>query len=120
MNLTLRGNIPSKKNSRRPFIRGGRILNFPSKEHEAWHREAILQIGRFCPALPYAKCRVEITFYPATRRRSDLTNKAESIMDLLVDSGFIIDDNWFAVPAVLLKLGTVDPQNPRAEIVIEE
>lgn len=68
---------------------------------------------------PFDKVRiVEITFYPSTLRKSDLTNKAESVMDLLVDVGIIEDDNWFVVGYLNLRFGGKDTENPRAEIDI--
>lgn len=64
------------------------------------------------------KCKVAITFFPETLRSADLSNKTESIMDLLVDCGIIKDDNWFVCSELTLKLGQVDKQNPRAEVTI--
>lgn len=64
--------------------------------------------------------RIELILYPESLRASDLTNKAESIMDLLVDAGIIEDDNWFVVPEVNLKFGGKDKNNPRCEIIIYE
>jgi Holliday junction resolvase RusA-like endonuclease len=52
--------------------------------------------------------------------RADLTNKAESIMDLLVDAGVLQDDNWNVVPEVILRCKGIDRTNPRAEITIEK
>lgn len=69
------------------------------------------------PVASQIEC-VELIFYPSTRRKADATNKAESIMDLLVDAGIIEDDNWFIVPELSLKFGGVDKLNPRAEIII--
>ena len=51
-------------------------------------------------------------------RRADLTNKAESIMDLLVDCKVIVDDSWQEVPRLLLNCGGVDQKNPRVDIWI--
>ena len=56
--------------------------------------------------------------FPADKRKADLTNKAESIMDLLVDTKIIEDDNWFIINNINLKFGGVDTKNPRAEIEI--
>ncbi len=64
--------------------------------------------------------RIELIFYPSTKRKADATNKAESVMDLLVDAGIIEDDNWFVVPEVRPKLGGIDKDNPRVEITIYE
>ena len=57
-----------------------------------------------------------MAFYPRTRRAADLTNKAESIMDFLVDNGFIIDDNWFECPLVVLRFVEVSPDNPHVDV----
>lgn len=63
---------------------------------------------------------IELIFYPSTKRKADATNKAESVMDLLVDAGIIEDDNWFVVPKVELQFGGVDKEKPRVEIIIHE
>lgn len=51
-------------------------------------------------------------------RAYDLTNKAESIADLLVDVGLLKDDNAYILGKVLLLHGEKDASNPRAEVVI--
>ncbi len=91
---------------------------FPSKDFVAWHKDAVQQVTRGA-GMPYERCSVEITIYAPDRRASDLTNKAESIMDLLVDTGVVSDDNWFVCDPILLKFGGVDKTNPRAEIIID-
>ena len=63
-------------------------------------------------------CFQYMTIYPPDRRKADLTNKAESIADLLVDNGFLADDNWTVVPKVVLTFGGVDRENPRAVVVL--
>ena len=118
MKLTIYGDVPSKKNSKQIFRNRatGKPFIKSSERYEAWHRQALPQLHR----TPRAKdiTAIAICFYPATKRRSDLTNKAESIMDLLVDAGVIEDDNWFVVPDIHPKFGGVDKENPRAEVEI--
>ena len=117
MKFFIYGNVPSKKNSRVPFVRNGRMMNFPSKNYVKWHKEALLQLKT---NLFYSQSvNIVITLYVPTKRKSDLTNKAESIMDLLVDKGILQDDNYFCVPQILLKFGGVDREKPRAIIDIE-
>ena len=60
--------------------------------------------------------QISIKIYAPDKRKADLTNKAESIMDLLVDNGKIEDDNWFVIGDIRLLFGGVDKVNPRAEI----
>ena len=62
--------------------------------------------------------RLEMILYASTKRKADLSNRFESIADLLVDAGIIEDDNYFVVPEVLMKFGGIDKTNPRAEITI--
>lgn len=120
LNLTIEGDCPSKKNSRAFGTANGRIMSFPGSKYRQWHRDASKLLMAFKKNfLPLEEVvRIELEFYPQTKRRGDLTNKAESIMDLLVDNGFLKDDTWFVVPEITLKFGGVDPENPRVEIKI--
>lgn len=118
--IIIQGRIPSKKNSKRIFFKRNRRkpIVIPSKNHQIWHEEQSYRIKRFRPKNPIEKCGVTITFYAPDKRTTDLSNKAESIMDLLVDNRFIIDDNWFIVRNLLLYFGGINRNNPRAEITI--
>jgi len=78
----------------------------------------MLRLRGHRPAAPLAQAKISITFYPDTRRTFDLSNAAESVMDLLVDAEILSDDNWSVVPDLTLHFGAVDPKNPRAEIDI--
>lgn len=111
--MTIYGEVPSKKNTRIPVTRGSYTFMIPGKTYKAWHALAVPQVP---------KCRVEsptavtMTFYAKTKRKADLTNRAESVMDLLVDCGVLEDDNYFAVPKVTLVFAGVDKEQPRVEI----
>lgn len=120
IHIEIKGKIPSKKNARRPFIRNGRIMNFPSKKYDIWHRDASNQLLGKIPAEPIKKCSVFIELHVPTLHRADLSNRAESILDLLVDNEVIEDDNYFVVSYVSLEFCGVDKKNPRAVIKIEE
>ena len=61
---------------------------------------------------------IHLTIYSENKRKFDLTNKAESIMDLLVDAGILLDDNYEVVPKLILEYGGQDKENPRCEIQI--
>ena len=114
MEYTIIGRIPSKKNSRRPFIRGGRVMNFPSKDYVEWHKDAKIQLLAQEPEAMLTPCSVKITITAPDNRKFDLTNKAESIMDLLVDMSILEDDNYYWCPEILLKFGGVG--EPKAVI----
>lgn len=84
-----------------------------------WHVDASYQLKmQQRPVDPIKKAGVCITLFAETKRAADLTNKAESIMDLLVDMEILEDDNWFIVGDLHLKFGGVDKENPRAVIEI--
>ena len=118
MRIILKGRIPSKKNSRNIFVVKGRLLNIPSKQYEAWHEEKSWELKmRKFEKLEKVES-IEITIFAPDKRKSDLTNKVESLMDLMVDNGILEDDNWFVCGDIRLKFGGVDKENPRAEIII--
>ncbi len=112
MQIVIRGRIPSKKNSR-ITTRTGR--SFPSKKYTEWHTDAEWQV-KTQNVLPIKTDSLVLTFYFPDHRRADLTNKAESVMDLLVDCKIIEDDSWQTIRSVLLQSEGVDKENPRCEI----
>jgi Holliday junction resolvase RusA-like endonuclease len=116
MTILLPGRVPSKKNSKRIIQAGGRPRLISSEAFLAWHEEMMLRVRRYRPKTPIARAAVTITFFAESRRRFDLSNSAESVMDLLVDSGILADDSWAVVPELTLRFGGVDLTNPRAEV----
>lgn len=116
--ITIRGTTPSKKNSKIIKCNGARPLLFPSSAYKKWHKDALLQLAEQKvkkKKIPFIHT-ITLTFFSPTRRAFDLTNKAESIMDLLVDYGFMEDDNFKVVPNVQLIYGGVSKAAPRCEI----
>ena len=115
--ITVLGRTPSKKNSRIVFVRNGKICNIPSKAYAEWHKTAIeaLPSGLFLRDIK----SVTLEFHVPDKRGADLTNKAESIMDLLVDKEILEDDNWFVVPKVIIEFKGIDRDNPRCEVYVE-
>ena len=114
MKLSIKGRVPSKKNSR-INTRSGR--SFPSKKYTEWHEDASWQLFPQKKKMGIDRCQVKLMFYMPDMIRADLTNKAESIMDLLVDIGVITDDRWQVVRPLLLD-AELDRDNPRCEITI--
>jgi Holliday junction resolvase RusA-like endonuclease len=107
--------IPSKKNSKQVF----RNRLFPSKNYIAWQKEMMQYLqDEYGQLRTYDSCEIKMTIFFPDRRKSDLTNKAESIMDLLVDFWILKDDSHDVVYTLHLHSGWVDKKNPRAEIII--
>ena len=113
--FTIPGRIPSKKNSRRCFVKRGRMFNIPSKDYTQWEINAKFHL----PDIYIETVRkISVVIYAPDKRSADLTNKIESIMDLMVKGQVIKDDNWFVVPKLSLVFGGVNKKEPRAEITI--
>ena len=113
MKIIIYGTTPSKKNSKIISCRGNKPCLFPSKNYTEWHKDALLQLtGK----KEINSNKLTLTFYAKDNRKFDLTNKAESIMDTLVDKGLIADDNYSIISVLNLIFGGVDPKSPRCEI----
>lgn len=109
--IIIYGSCPSKKNSR-INTRSGR--SFPSSKYTAWHKEASAQVAG-CKQIPNGST-LTISFIAGDKRKFDLTNKAESIMDMFVDNGILEDDNYSIIPTLILKYGGYEKDKPRVEI----
>ncbi|MFA5217168.1 hypothetical protein [Sulfuricurvum sp.] len=119
--IVLHGRIPSKKNSKKIkwSFRKRRKVIVPSDSHLIWHENATIQILKQSPKKHCGDVKgIEMAFWMPDDRASDLTNKAESVMDLLVDNDILIDDSWQIVPYVLLKVRGIDRKDPRVLIWI--
>jgi Holliday junction resolvase RusA-like endonuclease len=106
LNIKVEGNIPSKKNSKRIVFSKSRNRPFliSQKNYLDWHTYALktLKIERTEALGLQSTIRINLHISPPNKRKYDLTNKAESVMDLLVDYGVIADDNAQVVPELLL------------------
>jgi hypothetical protein len=63
---------------------------------------------------------IQLVFWLPDNRKCDLTNKAESVMDLLVDCEVIEDDCWQVIPKLYLNAAGIDKEDPRVEIYIQK
>lgn len=118
MKLIIKGRIPSKKNSKNIVVRGGKPLIISSKRYRKWEEEHLwLLKGQDNIETPVA---CTLTFYAPDKRITDLSNKCESIMDLLVEARIIEDGNWFEVPKLNLVFAGVDRENPRCEVELKK
>jgi Holliday junction resolvase RusA-like endonuclease len=101
MTLTINGRIPSKKNSKQIIRMGNRPMLISSKDYIKWEGGAAFELGvqasKFGINLPIIQATVTIEIMFPDLRASDLSNKAESIMDALVRGGVLLDDSWKVV-----------------------
>lgn len=91
--------IPSKKNSRVVLKNG---VNIPSKEFRSWHKAHLCELRKARSEHGVFTCPVSISLGIAfgDRRRRDLDNALTSVIDLVKDSGIIVDDDWQHVTRV--------------------
>lgn len=125
VNIVISGRIPSKKNQKQIVYVRGRPLIVESKRHREWYKAAMLEMDATKKAydgvngqLPIPCSRLTFTLFAPDARKGDLSNKFESVADLLVGAGVLEDDNWCVMPQVLMQYGGIDRQNPRAEVLI--
>ena len=93
--------------------RGKFPILLPSQKYREWHNDAVTQLLGKDKIIAN---RLTLIIFAPDARKADLTNKAESIMDLLVGCKLIEDDNWYVIGEVVLKFGGIDKKNPRCEI----
>lgn len=93
--------------------RGKVPILLPSSKYTEWHRDALVQL---MGTKPIESKKITLTFFAGDNRKFDLSNKAESIMDTLVDAGLLEDDNYSVVSELVLKFGGVEKNEARCEI----
>lgn len=64
-------------------------------------------------------CNVKTLFYMPTKRRVDLVNLQEAILDILVRAGVLSDDNVNVVASMDGSRVLYDKCKPRTEVTIE-
>lgn len=119
MLITLVGNVPAKKNARNLFVRNGRIVNTPNNKYTEWEKDCLYQLKEYRGQMD-VPVRLTVTIFNKDRRARDLDNQLSSVLDMLVKSSLLEDDNCFVVDDIRLKFGGVDKHNPRAEVEVHE
>lgn len=93
--LILKGNVPSKKNSR---INRGDGMSFVSKRYREWQELALYQVRQQTRERFFVPVCIEVIIYFGTKGRADLDNRLTSILDMLVEALVLRDDKWQDVP----------------------
>lgn len=62
--------------------------------------------------------KIEYEFYMPDRRKTDLSNKVESINDMFVEYGLLEDDNWQIIKEMQITCLWIEKDNPRCEVSI--
>lgn len=120
LDIFLPGRIPSKKNSMVHIVRKWSMVKFPSKNYQKREKEMLIFLTQ--EKIPKAKAnKVSIwySFVRPDRRKADITNKMESINDMLVKYWFIEDDAREFLDIKYAKTKSREPKNPWVHLEIE-
>ena len=112
--------IPSKKNSKRIFTNRatGKPFITSSSAYHTWQKRTKPLMMR--PLMsPFTSCVVTIEVNDCSKRKYDLSNKAESILDCLVDAHVLADDNRFVVRELRL-IGISDKAKEQGYLITIE
>lgn len=110
----------SKKNN--PQIaynpKTGKPFIVPSKQYKQYEKDALWFIpkGEKINKPVNVKC----LFYMPTRRKCDLVNMQEAILDVMVKAGLLADDNYSIVQSMDGSRVLYDKEHPRTEVYITE
>lgn len=126
--LTISGQVPSKKNNKRILknSRTGNRFIANSKRFNDWYEMVVKEMTlvsksrKFRNTKPTNPLEVTMVFYNKDNIRHDLDNMASSILDLLVDVGYLEDDCCRIVNRLIINFGGLDRKNPRVEVTITE
>lgn len=106
---------PRTKKNHQMIVKGRLIQGQAYRDYE---KTAMWFIRR--PQIPIdIPVNVKATYYMATRRRVDLNNLHAALMDILVKSGVLYDDNYKIVASTDGSKVEYDPENPRTEVEID-
>ncbi len=111
----------TNKNSQRIFkTPSGRLFIAPSKAYKDYENDCkyFRKRGQNCPLS--VKVNVKAIFYMPTKRRVDLVNLEEAILDILVKYEILEDDNCKIVVSMDGSRVDYDKDNPRTEIEIKK
>lgn len=118
------GLVPSKKNRHRVLVnrKTGKPFVRSDEQYQVWENEQLFRIKASQDfkrlKKPIENCSIHLVFLGWDNRAWDLTNKAESIMDLLVRVGVLADDNWKVVNPLNLEVVPKDKHSLEPGVLV--
>lgn len=86
------------------------------KDKKEYHK--IVKLSTIGINPKYDKCKIKVTYYFKDKRRHDPSNYDKFLLDGLVESNIIKDDNYDVIEEYIT-IGEYDKDNPRVEVDIE-
>ena len=118
MTITIHGQTPSLKNRKKITCKGNRPRMYTEKSVKDWQKDALQELMQYTGQQD-GKVMMDYMFYVKDDAVRDISNMIQSVEDILVEKGLLIDDSWQHVC-----IGTADAQidrdNPRCEVTIVE
>lgn len=110
----------SKKNSQQILVNKatGKPFIMPSKKYKEYEQTALWYIPKQRAPINMP-VNVKCVFYMPTKRKCDLVNMQEAILDIMTKAGLLVDDNFTIVQSMDGSRVLYDKENPRTEVVIE-
>lgn len=119
MKFTINLQPITKKNSQQIIYAKGRPMIIPSKQYKQYERDALWLLNYDGDPIDYP-VNVKAVFYMKTRRRVDLVNLQEALLDVLVAAEILEDDNFRIVASMDGSRVDYDKTSPRTEVEITE
>ena len=128
--FTITGIIPSKKNSHKIKIHRGRPYIGPSDEYRAWEAENAHDLEMLSMAekthfrwqknlsIKYIFRQKLTQKGKASTKRWDLSNKIESINDMMVKAGMIDDDHHGIISSMSARVENVNITESEVDVTI--
>ena len=115
LKITIKGIIPSKKNSKRIVGWGKKARLITDPKIQKWSND----VQKSLIGLPkiLGPVKIEVVIYNPDLRKRDLDNQLCTINDIIKDI-LIEEDDGKVLQDIHIRWGGVDKENPRAEIII--
>ena len=108
----------TKKNHGQIIYRAGKPMVIPSKQYLQYEKDARWFMPHIEP-IDYP-VNVKAIFYMPTKRRVDLVNLEQALLDVLVKYGVLEDDNCTIVQSMDGSCVEYSKERPRTEVYIWE
>lgn len=115
LKITIKGIIPSKKNSKRIVGWGKKVRLITDPKIQKWSSD--VQKGLIGLPKILGPVKLEVVIYNPDLRKRDLDNQLCTINDIIKDI-LIEEDDGKVLQDIHIRWGGVDKENPRAEIIV--